>query len=383
MTWAVEETCMDVRFDDATEAFRQEVRAWLEANVPKEPMPSDSEGAFHYTRAWQKKMFDAGWAGIHWPKAYGGRGATLLEQAVFQQELARAQAPPMANTLGLMIVGPTLMVHGTEAQKKRYIPRILSAEEIWCQGFSEPNSGSDLASLQTRAVQDGDDFVINGQKIWTSMAHHSQWIFMLARTDPDAPKHRGISYFLVDMQTPGITVKPLIDMSNGHHFNEVYFENVRVSRSGLLGELNRGWYMATTTLSYERSGIEGPAAAARYVRLLTQYAQETQRHGKPMAADPLLRQRLGQLATEVEVARALAWRIASIQTKGDIPGPEAPALKVFGSELFQRIAQTGMQMLGLYGQLESDSKWAPLAGAIERLYLVSVSRTIAAGTSKI
>jgi alkylation response protein AidB-like acyl-CoA dehydrogenase len=235
----------------------------------------------------------------------------------------------------------------------------------------------------SRVVQDGDEFVINGQKIWTSMAHHSQWIFLLARTDPDAPKHRGISYFLVDMQTPGIMVKPLIDMSKGHHINEVYFENVRVPRSGLLGELNRGWYMATTTLSYERSGIEGPAAAARYVRLLTQYARETQRHGKPMAEDPLLRQRLGQLATEVEVARALAWRIASIQTKGDIPGPEAPALKVFGSELFQRIAQTGMQMLGLYGQLESDSKWAPLAGAIERLYLVSVSRTIAAGTSEI
>ena len=179
---------MDVRFDDATEVFRQEVRTWLEANVPREPMPSDPQGAFHYTRAWQKKMFDAGWAGIHWPQAYGGRGATLLEQAVFQQELARAQAPPMANTLGLMIVGPTLMVHGTEEQKKRYIPRILSAEEIWCQGFSEPNSGSDLASLQTRAVEDGDDFVVNGQKIWTSMAHVADMCILLTRTDPHAPK---------------------------------------------------------------------------------------------------------------------------------------------------------------------------------------------------
>ena len=180
---------MEVRFDTATEAFRQEIRAWLVANIPKEPMPSDSEGAFHHMRAWQKQMFDAGWAGIHWPKAYGGRGATLLEQAVFQQELARAQVPPMANTLGLMIVGPTLMVHGTEEQKKRYIPKILSAEEIWCQGFSEPNSGSDLASLQTRAVEDGDDFVVNGQKIWTSMAHHADMCILLTRTDPNAPKH--------------------------------------------------------------------------------------------------------------------------------------------------------------------------------------------------
>jgi alkylation response protein AidB-like acyl-CoA dehydrogenase len=185
------------------------------------------------------------------------------------------------------------------------------------------------------------------------------------------------------MHTPGITVKPLIDMSDGHHFNEVFFENVRVPRSALLGELHRGWYMATTTLSYERSGIEGPAAAGRYVRLLTDYARDTKRHGQPLAADPLIRQRLAQLATEVEVARSLAWRVASAQSKGDVPGPEAPALKVFASELFQRISQVGMQMLSLYGQLEHGSKWAPLAGAVERLYLVSVSRTIAAGTSEI
>jgi alkylation response protein AidB-like acyl-CoA dehydrogenase len=185
------------------------------------------------------------------------------------------------------------------------------------------------------------------------------------------------------MKTPGITVKPLIDMADGHHFNEVFFENVRVPRSGLLGELHRGWYMATTTLSYERSGIEGPASAGRYVRRLIQYAKETKRYGKPLAEDPIVRPRLAQLATEVEVARSLAWRIASVQTHGDIPGPEAPALKVFSSELFQRIAQVGMQLLGLYGQLEPGSKWAPLMGAVERLYLVSVSRTIAAGTSEI
>jgi len=222
---------MEVRFDDAIEAFRQEVRAWLESHVPKEPMPSDPEGAFRHMRNWQKHMFDAGWAGIHWPKLYGGRGATLLEQAVFQQELARAQAPPMANTLGLMIVGPTLMVHGTEEQKKRYIRRILSAEEIWCQGFSEPNSGSDLASLQTRAVEDGDDFVVNGQKIWTSMAHVADMCILLTRTDAHAPKHKGISFLLVDMHSPGVTVKPLRQMTGGAEFNEVFFENVRVPRT--------------------------------------------------------------------------------------------------------------------------------------------------------
>ena len=186
-------------------------------------------------------MYDAGWAGTHWPKEYGGRGATLMEQAVFSQELARVNAPPLANALGLMIVGPTLMAHGTEAQKKRYIPKILSAEEIWCQGFSEPNSGSDLASLQTRAVEDGDDFIINGQKIWTSMAQHSHMCILLVRTDPDAPKHRGISYVLVDMRSPGVTVKPLRQITGGSEFNEVFFEDVRVPKSHLVGELNAGW----------------------------------------------------------------------------------------------------------------------------------------------
>jgi len=378
---------MDFAWSAEEEAFRGEIREFLQTELPEgwgitQFWDPDDDAQFAFAHAFTKTLGRKNWLAVSWPQEYGGLDWPFWKQFIFNEELAHFDAPVVGRN-ATRFLGPTIMRYGTEEQKKQHLPGILSGETVWCQGYSEPNAGSDLGSLQTRAVQDGDEFVINGQKIWTSMAHHSQWIFMLARTDPEAPKHRGISYFLVDMQTPGITVKPLIDMSNGHHFNEVYFENVRVPRSGLLGELNRGWYMATTTLSYERSGIEGPAAAARYVRLLTQYAKETQRHGKPMAADSLLRQRLGQLATEVEVARALAWRIASIQTKGDIPGPEAPALKVFGSELFQRIAQTGMQMLGLYGQLEADSKWAPLAGAIERLYLVSVSRTIAAGTSEI
>jgi alkylation response protein AidB-like acyl-CoA dehydrogenase len=378
---------MDFAWSAEEETFRGEIREFLQAELPEgwgmtQFWDPDDDAQFAFAHAFTQKLGRKNWLAVSWPHEYGGLDWPFWKQFIFNEELAHFDAPVVGRN-ATRFLGPTVMRYGTEEQKKQHLPGILSGETVWCQGYSEPNAGSDLGSLQTRAVQDGDEFVINGQKIWTSMAHHSQWIFMLARTDPEAPKHRGISYFLVHMHTPGITVKPLIDMSNGHHFNEVYFENVRVPRSGLLGELNRGWYMATTTLSYERSGIEGPAAAARYVRLLTQYAQETQRHGKPLAEDPLLRQRLGQLATEVEVARALAWRIASIQTRGDIPGPEAPALKVFGSELFQRIAQTGMQMLGLYGQLESASKWAPLAGAIERLYLVSVSRTIAAGTSEI
>lgn len=378
---------MDFTWSAEEEAFREDIRAFLQTELPQgwgltQFWDPDDDAQFAFAHEFTKKLGQRNWLAVSWPREYGGLEWPFWRQFIFNEELANFDAPVVGRN-ATRFLGPTIMCYGTEAQKQQHLPGILSGETVWCQGYSEPNAGSDLGSLQTRAVQDGDEFIINGQKIWTSMAQHSDWIFMLVRTDPNAPKHRGISYFLVDMHTPGITVKPLIDMSNGHHFNEVYFENVRVPRAGLLGELHRGWYMATTTLSYERSGIEGPAAAGRYVRRLTQYARETQRNGKPLAEDPLIRQRLSQLATEVEVARALAWRIASVQTRGDIPGPEAPALKVFASELFQRIAQTGMQMLGLYSQLESESKWAPLAGAIERLYLVSVSRTIAAGTSEI
>jgi alkylation response protein AidB-like acyl-CoA dehydrogenase len=378
---------MDFHWSAEEEAFREEVQTFLRQALPEgwgetrfwDP-DDDSQFAFAYT--FTKKLGAKNWLAVSWPKEYGGLDWPFWKQFIFNEELANFDAPVVGRN-ATRFLGPTVLRYGTEEQKRQHIPGILSGETVWCQGYSEPNAGSDLGSLQTRAQQDGDDFVINGQKIWTSMAQHSDWIFMLARTDPEAPKHRGISYFLVDMKTPGITVKPLIDMSDGHHFNEVFFENVRVPRSGLLGELHRGWYMATTTLSYERSGIEGPASAGRYVRRLMQYAKETKRHGKPLAEDPIVRQRLAQLATEVEVARSLAWRIASVQTHGDIPGPEAPALKVFSSELFQRIAQVGMQLLGLYGQLDPGSKWAPLMGAVERLYLVSVSRTIAAGTSEI
>ena len=378
---------MDFTWSAEEEAFRQEIQDFLRAELPEnwgvtQFWDPDDDAQFAFAHTFTKKLGARNWLAVSWPKEYGGLEWPFWRQFIFNEELANLDAPVVGRN-ATRFLGPTIFRYGTEAQIQQHIPGILSGETIWCQGYSEPNAGSDLASLQTRAVQDGDDFVINGQKIWTSMAQHSDWIFMLARTDPNAPKHKGISYFLVDMKTPGIIVKPLIDMSDGHHFNEVYFENVRVPRTGLLGELNRGWYMATTTLSFERSGIEGPAAAGRYVRRLTQYARETKRHGKPLAEDPIVRQRLAQLTTEVEVARALAWRIASVQAKGAIPGPEAPALKVFASELFQRISQTGMQMLSLYSQLEHDSKWAPLAGAIERLYLVSVSRTIAAGTSEI
>jgi alkylation response protein AidB-like acyl-CoA dehydrogenase len=376
---------MDVRFDDATEAFRQEVRAWLEANVPKEPMPRDPEGAFHYTRAWQKKMFDAGWAGIHWPKQYGGRGATLLEQAVFQQELARAQAPPMANTLGLMIVGPTLMVHGTEEQKKRYIPRILSAEEIWCQGFSEPNSGSDLASLQTRAVEDGDDFVVNGQKIWTSMAHVADMCILLTRTDPHAPKHKGISFLLVDMHSPGITVKPLRQITGGAEFNEVFFENVRVPKQQLVGQLNDGWRIAMTTLTHER----GSASFGTQVQMkraldnIIDVAKKVKRNGQSLSADPVIRQKLAQAYIRVDIMRLNNYRSITNQLRGQPPGPEASLDKLYWSEMNKWMQEVGQEILGPFAQLDPESRYYPTSVNLQYSFLWSRAETIYSGTSEI
>ena len=376
---------MDIRFDAATEAFRQEIRAWLAANVPKEPMPSDSEGAFHYMRAWQKNMFDAGWAGIHWPKAYGGRGATLLEQAIFQQELAGAQAPPMANTLGLMIVGPTLMVHGTEEQKKRYIPKILSAEEIWCQGFSEPNSGSDLASLQTRAVEDGDDFVVNGQKIWTSMAHHADMCILLTRTDPSAPKHKGISFLLVDMHSPGITVKPLRQITGGAEFNEVFFDNVRVSKKQLVGQLNDGWRIAMTTLTHERASASFGTQVniKRALDDIIAVAKKVKRNGVPLSADPVLRQKLAQAYIRVDVMRLNNYRSITNQLRGQPPGPEASLDKLYWSEMNQWMQEIGQEMLGPFSQLDPESAYYPTSVNLQLSFLWSRAETIYSGTSEI
>jgi alkylation response protein AidB-like acyl-CoA dehydrogenase len=376
---------MDVRFDAATEAFRQEIRAWLTENVPRDPMPSDAEGAFYYMRAWQRKMCDAGWAGIHWPRAYGGRGATLLEQAIFQQELARAQAPQMANILGLMIVGPTLMAHGTEAQKKRYIPRILSAEEIWCQGFSEPNSGSDLASLQTSAVEDGDDFVVNGQKIWTTLAHWADMCILLTRTAPDAPKHQGISFLLVDMHSPGITVKPLRQITGGAEFNEVFFDNVRVPKQQLVGQLNDGWRIAMTTLTHERGSASfgTQVQIKRYLDDIIAVARQVRRNGAPLSADPVLRQKLAQAYIRVDLMRLNNYRSITSQLRGQPPGPEASLDKLYWSETDKWLQELGQEVLGPLAQLDPTSAYYPTTVNLQSQFLWSRAGTIYSGTSEI
>ncbi len=376
---------MDFYLDADAEAFQQELRTWLEANVPSDPMPSDPDAAFQYRRTWQKKMYEAGWAGIHWPKAYGGRGATLIEQAIFSQEMARAQAPNMANELGLMIVGPTLIAHGTEAQKTRYIPNILSGDEIWCQGFSEPNSGSDLASLQTRAEEDGDDFVVNGQKIWTSLAHYSDMCILLVRTDAEAPKHRGISYLLVDMQSPGVTVKPLRQMTGGAEFNEVFFENVRVPKTQLVGNLNEGWRIAMTTLTHERGSASFGTQVTIRNRLDTiiELAKTVRRNGKPLSADPIFRQKLADAYIRVDVMRLNNYRTISSQLRGREPGPEASLEKLYWSEAHQKMQEVGQELLGVHAQLTPTSPYYPTSVDLQYLFLFSRAETIFSGTSEI
>jgi alkylation response protein AidB-like acyl-CoA dehydrogenase len=294
---------MDLRFAPEDEAYRLELRQWLQDNAPTDAEPLDQDEAFARRRVWQRKLSEHGWIGIHWPKAYGGQGATLIQQAIYAQEMARAKAPPPANGLGISIVGPTLIDHGTEEQKKRFIPKILNADEIWCQGFSEPNSGSDLASLQTRAVLDGDEFVVNGQKIWTSMGQYADWCILLVRTDPDAPKHRGITCLLCDMHTPGVTVRPLKQITGNAEFNETFFDNVRIPRDNVVGEINNGWRIAMTTLTYER-GISTLATQVRmkqHLEAMMDYARHTRRNGHSLAEDPFTRQQLAQAYIRVEI----------------------------------------------------------------------------------
>jgi alkylation response protein AidB-like acyl-CoA dehydrogenase len=370
---------MDFSFSPEEQAFRQEVRAFLDAEL--RDRPAGGIEAWQFYRGFLKKLAAKGWLTMAWPREWGGQGAGHMKQLVYNEEVALRDAP--ANDLGSDRVGPTIMLYGTEEQKQRFLPGIANAETVWCQGFSEPGAGSDLASLQTRAVEDGDSFVINGSKIWTSYAHLAQWMILLARTDPEAPKHRGISYFLLDMKSPGITVRPLIDMLYRHQFNEVFFDNVRIPRDCLIGELNRGWYVATATLDFERSGIQRVIGSYRTYEQLVQYAREASRNGAPLLADPRISHKLADLKIEFEVGRLMSYRVAWMQSQSLIPNYEASTAKLYGTELAQRLANAGMQVLGLGGQLAPGSPWAPLAGRIETLYLSAAALTVAAGTSEV
>jgi len=382
---------MDFRDTPEEAAFRQEVREFIAREAPKLEQGAGIDvisgyaQVFVQSQEWFKKLGEKGWIAPAWPKEYGGAGMTVMQQFIFNEEMAEARAPrPLHLIIGVGMAGPTLIVHGTEEQKKYYLPRILSGADIWCQGFSEPEAGSDLASLRTRAVKDGDDYIINGQKIWTSVAHLSKWMLLLARTDPDAPKHRGITYFILDMKSLGVEVRPLVNMADGHEFNEVFFDNARVPKANIIGEENRGWYAAMSTLDFERSAIGSATGLRQTVEDIIRYAREHTEDGTSMLRlNPMLRYELVDRLLETEVGRMLSYRVVSLQSKGLIPNYEAAVIKLYNMELDQRIARTGMSVLGPYGQLDRDSKWAPLKGRLKHMYLRSVGSTIETGTSEI
>jgi alkylation response protein AidB-like acyl-CoA dehydrogenase len=333
-------------------------------------------------REWRKKLADRNWVAPAWPKEYGGGGLSVKQQFILNEEMAEARAPGVGG-MGISMVGPTLMAHGTEEQRQEYLPKILSGEVNWCQGFSEPGSGSDLASLQTRAVLDGDDFVVNGQKIWTSGAQYAHWMFMLTRTDPDAPKHRGITYLLLPMSSPGITVQPLVTMTGSAVFNQVFFDNVRVPRQNVVGEVNRGWYVGATTLDFERSGIGNAVSQRQSVDDLIKFAREGSEKST-LGVNPEIKFDLTDRLVEANVAKMLSYRVISMQDRGLIPNYEASIAKLYNTELQQRVARTGMKVVGMYGNVyDSGSKWAALRARYAQSYLGTVSVTIYGGTSEI
>jgi alkylation response protein AidB-like acyl-CoA dehydrogenase len=376
---------VEFKFTPEDDKFRHELRDFV-----LRELPADWEGGGRWPEEWnwdftkemRRKLAQKGWLTMHWPKAYGGQDASPVRSAIYNEELAYLRAPGR-DIFGVRMLAPTLMIHGSEEQKQTHLPPIARAEVQWCQGYSEPESGSDLASLSTRAVHDGDDLVINGSKIWTTLAHRSDWIMCLARTDPDAPKHRGISFILVDMKTPGIEVRPIINLAGGHEFNEVIFNDVRVPRQNIIGEENRGWYVAVTLLDFERSGIDYSAMARRLLDEIREYAAETRNYDQPLIQTPWVRNLLAERYIECEVARLMAYNVAYMQGEGLVPNKEASMSKVFGSETLQRTTTSALEILGMYGALGRDDKWAPLKGRVQEHWMISFSHKIAAGTSEV
>ncbi len=381
---------MDFEYTPEQATFRAQVRRWLDENLSddlKVDDPSDervppNREVFERRREWQRRMAEAGWVGLSWPKEYGGRAASLVEQIIFDEEYGRARGPVLPGYSGLSMCGPTLMHWGTEEQKHRFIPRILNGDDIWCQGYSEPGAGSDLASLTTRAEDRGDYFILNGQKVWTSAAQYADWIYLLARTDATAPKHKGISYLLLDVKSAGVTVRPLVLMNGHAHFNEVFFDNVEVPKQNLVGPLNGGWTVGMTTLAYER-GMAGGGGHASQVRRLAELARRVTINGRPAWEQQWVRQRLAALLIECEAAHLTRLRNLSRRLKGLAPGPEGSMLKLFGSELGVRIAQFSTELLGGYATLNEPTETVPDAPRWYNRVLSSRQYTIAGGTSEI
>ena len=345
---------MDLTFSETETTFRDELRAWLAANDPGPAPPREDDARFAFARDWQRRLHEGGWAGVHWPREYGGRGATITQSAIFFEELGRAGAPLPVNTLGLLLAGPTIMTWGTDAQKERYLPPILSAEEIWCQGFSEPEAGSDLAALKTRAVKEGDEWVVTGQKVWTSAAQYSKWCMLVARTDPDVPKHKGLTYFLLDMEQDEVQVRPLKQITGESGFNELFLEGARIPDDNVVGGVGNGWKVALTTLMNERAGLAFFLQVSMR-RLLDELIDEAAARGA--LDDPVVADKIGDLHVRTEVLRLTAYRGLTAIEKYGQPGPEGSLTKWMWSETNQQLTQLAGDILGADALVE-DSRWS-------------------------
>lgn len=372
---------MDFGFTKEEDAFRQEIREFLSTEL--DPDYKGRTPLDRFSREFTRKLAKKGWLGVGWPKEYGGLGRPHTEQLVYSEEMMYSSAPAGAHILAQNMVGPSLVRVGTEEQKKEYLPKILRGEQVWCLGYTEPNAGTDLAACQTSAVLDGDEWVINGQKMFTSFAEHADYAWMTVKTDPNAPKrHRGISMFIVDMKTPGITVGSMDSMFD-YPLYEVFFDNVRVPKNAVVGELNHGWNYLTTALDHERVFMGGCVAQHRRVfEQMVEYAKTHYRNGKLITEDPIIRQRLAQLAIDLQVGRLFAYRVAWIVGKGVVPFAEASMTKIFTSELEQRIANTAMQILGLHGPL-IEGAHAPFDGYMAWEYKFSLMQAVGGGSNEI
>jgi len=365
---------VDFELDQSEKAFRDEVRAWLKANAPKDDSSETSQGPLIANRrAWQKKLNEAGYVGITWPKEYGGRGAGFMEQLIFNDEMIVAQTPEPINVIGLGMGGPVVIAHGTEEQKKRYLPPLLSAEEIWCQGFSEPDAGSDLSGLQTRAEDKGDHYLVNGQKVWTTLAHVAKWCMLLTRERKEENPRHGLTYLLVDMESPGVEVRPLVQITGDAEFNEIFFKDVKVPKSQILGEAGEGWAVAMTTLLHER-GTLGMALATRAQITAAELADHTRKLGR--GSDPLVRQKVAQHTIEARALQLNGYRALTAMKRNGIPGPEGSILKLMWSELNQRMTETAVDVAGAAGQVGESTGW-------KYQFLRSRANTIEAGTSEV
>ncbi len=375
---------MDFAFSASEEDFRKQLKVWLKRELSGRPEyeSNDPEIAWQFNIEMRSKLANQGWLTMAWPESYGGANASHMMQLIFSEEMSYHRAPGR-DVFGTKMLAPTLMIHGTEEQKQEFLPPVAKGEVQWCQGYSEPESGSDLASLQTKAVEDGDDFILNGTKIWTSLAHRADHIMVLARTDENAPKHRGISFLLCNMKAEGIAVSPIVNMAGDHTFNMVTFDNVRVPKKNLVGEHNRGWYVGATLLDFERSGVDYPAGAQKTLEELIAFSKQGKKNGIPLIENAVIRNRLSELYIETEVSRLISYNVAWMQSQNMVPNKEASMGKVIGTELQQHVSDLGMRILGTYGQLEPDSEYTPLKGRIERMFLTNISQTIQAGTSEI